>query len=120
MTLAIAIFVAAFLLMVLHGWLYRRPGYQRLLTTPVRVRADQATEPLLLACIGGAVLAITVIEIVSGVIKGVRLGVVQRAEHPIWFWLIIVIMGLASSGMLIFNLQDFARALRPSRDDATR
>jgi hypothetical protein len=116
MTVAIAIFAASFALMLLHDWLYRRPGYQRLLTTPGRVRTDKAAGPLFLACLGGAVLAMTVIEVASGVIKGVRLGVIQRVDHPVWFWLIVVIMGLASTGMLVWNLVDFVRALKPSPD----
>lgn len=111
MNLAIGIFVAAFVLMLLHDWLSRRPGFQGFITTPVRVRADKAAGALWLACLGGSVLAMTAIQVRDGVFSGLRMGIVQRAEHPFWFWSIAAILFLASAAMLIWNLADFVRTL---------
>lgn len=112
MNFAIAIFVAAFVLMLVHDWLSRRPGFQGLLNTPGRVRVDKAAEAFWPACLGGAVLAMTAIQVHDGAFNGLRMGLVQRGEHPVWFWLIAAVMFLVSTAMLILNLADVARALK--------
>lgn len=78
-------------------------------------RKQQLVAPWFWISIGGACLAMCVIEMRAGVVKGVRLGTIPRAEHPVWFWGITMGIGLASLVMITMNFVDFTQALKTSR-----
>lgn len=75
-------------------------------------RTQIVATPLFWTAMGGACLAMSIIEMRMGIIQGVRIGVIPRAEHPIWFWGITGGICLASLVIVFLGFGDFARAWR--------
>ena len=111
MTIASCIFAVAFLLALfsdrLTAIVLRRSGAGAVL------RTQKLIAPLLWVTMGGAVLAMTVIQMTTGVFQGLRIPMIARAQHPFWFWTITGGLFVASFAMVAWSLRDFVRVLKP-------
>lgn len=110
MTIAACIFAIAFLLALSSDRLIA--VVQRRRDAASVLRTQEIITSLLWATMGGAVLAMIVIQMLAGVFQGVRIPMIDRAQHPFWFWTIAGGLFVASFAMVIWNLRDFVRALK--------
>ncbi len=116
MTIASCIFAVAFLLALFSDRMIA--VVQRKRGAASVLRTQEIITPLLWTTVGCAVLAMTVIQMLAGVFQGVRIPMIARAQHPFWFWTITAGMMIASFAMVVWNLQDFVRALRSQANPA--
>lgn len=110
MTLVACIFIVAFLLTLISDRLIAR--VQRKRGAASVLRTQKLIASILWATMGGAVLAMTVIQMLAGVFQGVRIPLIVRAQHPFWFWTITGGLFIASCAMVVWNLREFVRALK--------
>ena len=110
MTVALLIFMFGFLL-VLQGnralsALYRKQG------AAVVGRKQRLLTPWFWIIMGLGLLAVDLIQMRQGVVQGVRIGILTRADHPWLFWGITVGMALAALLLMVMNFSEFAQAWR--------
>jgi hypothetical protein len=116
MTIAACIFAVAFLLTLISDRLIARVQRKRGAASVLRIQKLIAS--LLWATMGGAVLAMTVIQMLAGVFQGLRIPMIVRVQHPFWFWTITGGLLIASFAMVVWNLRDFVRALKSPANPA--
>lgn len=107
MVIASIIFTIGVLLVLIGDRLFAVARKNR--DTAFLLRTQQVITPLFWITMGGACLAMSVIQMRIGVVKGFRIGIVPRAEHPFWFWGFTGGLLLASGVIVVFSLFDFAR-----------
>jgi hypothetical protein len=86
MLIVFVVFVVGFLLVVwgdrLLEALYRNQGAE------IVQRKQELLTPCFWIVMSLGVLAMDIMEMLQGVVEGIRIGVLTRAQHPVLFWAI--------------------------------